>query len=73
MEVKKIFEKLNIRSGRFYLDNQLCNIKECDMGLTSLSNTFHVSKEVIRYRLINEHLMVDAQKNPQRIGCFLNF
>ncbi|MBR4793348.1 MAG: ImmA/IrrE family metallo-endopeptidase [Bacteroidaceae bacterium] len=73
MEVKKIFEKLNIRSGRFYLDNQLCNIKECDIGLTSLSNTFHVSKEVIRYRLINEHLMVDAQKNPQRVGCFLNF
>ena len=73
MEVNKIFEMLNIRSGRFYLDNQPCNIKECDMGLTSLSNTFHVSKEVIKYRLIRENLWVNAQKNPQRIGAFLNF
>lgn len=73
MEVKKIFEKLNIRSGRFYLDNQQCNIKECTMGLTSLSNTFHVSKEAIKYRLIKEDLWIEVQKNPQRIGSFLNF
>lgn len=73
IEVRKIFEQLNIRSGRFYLDNQLCNIKECDMGITSLSNTFHVSKEAIKYRLLKENLLVDVQKNPQRIGLFLNF
>lgn len=71
IEVIKIFENLNIRKGHFYLDNQLCNIRECDMGLTSLSNTFHVSKEAIKYRLIKENLWVEAQINPQRIGAFL--
>ncbi len=73
MEVERLFEQLNIRSGRFYLDNQLCNIKECDMGLTCLSNIFNVSKEVIKYRLIEEKLMLDVRSNPQRIGAFFNY
>lgn len=27
-EVNRIFKLMNIRTGRFYLDNQMCNIKK---------------------------------------------
>ena len=67
-EVNRIFKLMNIRTGRFYLDNQMCNIKEVETALRSLSDTFNVSKEAMKYRLIKEGLLIDNSKGPKRIN-----
>lgn len=67
-EVNKLLELTGNRTGRFYLDNQMCNIKEVDSVLKSLSQTFNVSKEAMKIRLIKEGLLIDDSKEPQRIN-----
>ena len=67
-EVNRLLELTGNRTGRFYLDNQMCNIKEVDGVLKSLSQTFNVSKEAMKIRLIKEGLLIDDSKEPQRIN-----
>jgi Zn-dependent peptidase ImmA (M78 family) len=67
-EVNRLLELTGNRTGRFYLDNQMCNIKEVDGVLKSLSQTFNVSKEAMKIRLIKEGLLIDNSKEPQRIN-----
>lgn len=67
IEVKKLFVSMNNRTGRFYLDNQVCNINEVQRALKSLSQTFNVSKEAMKIRLIKEGLLIDEYKGPQRM------
>ena len=67
-EVKKLFKQMDIRTGKFYLDNQMCNIKDVNAALTSLSQTFHVSKEAMKIRLIKDGLLVNDSREPQRIN-----
>ena len=67
-EVNRLLELTGNRTGRFFLDNQTCNIKEVDGVLKSLSQTFNVSKEAMKIRLIKEGLLIDNSKEPQRIN-----
>ena len=67
-EVNRVFKLMDIRTGRFYLDNQMCNIKDVETALRSLSDTFNVSKEAIKYRLIKERLLIDNSRGPRRIN-----
>ena len=67
-EVNRLLELTGNRTGRFYLDNQMCNIKEVDGVLKSLSQTFNVSKEAMKIRLIKEGMLIDDSKEPQRIN-----
>ena len=67
-EVNRLLELTGNRTGRFYLDNQMCNIKEVNGVLKSLSQTFNVSKEAMKIRLIKEGLLIDDSKEPQRIN-----
>ena len=63
----KILKELNINKGTLYLDKQSCNIHDVNYTLLMLSKIFNVSKEVIKYRLINEELLVVENVQPQRI------
>ena len=63
----KILEELNIHKKQLYLDSQPCNIKDVNYALLKLSEHFNVSKEVIKYRLKNENLLIIDNNEPQRI------
>lgn len=71
-EVKELLSQTNNATGRFYLDNQICNIKDVDSALRNLSQIFHVSKEAMKIRLIKEGLLIDNSKGPQRISRLIN-
>lgn len=59
MEVKR---KLNINDYvPLYLDEQPCNIEDCYKMFYVLSKIFNVSKEVIKYRLKNEKLLLTPE------------
>ena len=62
-----ILEELNIHKKQLYLDSQPCNIKDVNYALLKMSEHFNVSKEVIKYRLKNEKLLVIDNNEPQRI------
>lgn len=63
----KILEELNIHKKQLYLDSQPCNVKDVNYALLKLSEYFNVSKEVIKYRLKNENLLIIDNNEPQRI------
>ena len=56
-EVTKLFSKYAITTGRLYLDNQPCNIRDVEIIVSSLSGTFNVSKSAVRMRLLNASLL----------------
>lgn len=58
---------LNIHKKQLYLDTKSCNINDVNYALLKLSDIFNVSKEVIKYRLKNEKLLVIDNNEPQRI------
>ena len=59
MEVKR---KLNINDyAPLYLDEQPCNKEDCYKMFYVLSKIFNVSKEVIKYRLKNENLLLTSE------------
>jgi len=62
--VQSIFKELNIRTGRLYLDNQRCNIRDVDYALFLLSSKFNVSRTAAKMRLLNEGLMHDVSISP---------
>ena len=49
------------------LDSQPCNVNDVNYALLKLSEHFNVSKEVIKYRLKNENLLIIDNNEPQRI------
>ena len=62
-----ILEELNIHKKQLYLDSQPCNVNDVNYALLKLSEHFNVSKEVIKYRLKNENLLIIDNNEPQRI------
>lgn len=63
----KILEELNIHKKQLCLDSQPCNVNDVNYALLKLSEHFNVSKEVIKYRLKNENLLIIDNNEPQRI------
>ena len=58
----KLFNELNINDyAPLYLDEQPCNKEDCYKMFYVLSKIFNVSKEVIKYRLKNENLLLTSE------------
>lgn len=57
------FKRENINKGYLYLDSQTCNIKLVHNLLYELHDYFGISKEVAKYRLIENKLLIDNLSN----------
>ena len=72
-QVSVLFHKYGITTGRLWLDNQPCNIRDVNIILKSLSDFFDISKTTIKLRLIQEGLLYeDCKDSPQRLGRMLS-
>ena len=72
-KVAQLFKKFDITKGYLYLDNQLCNQRDVNAILGSLSLKFNVSKEAVKIRLLKEKLLIiDNNSQPQRIDRILH-
>lgn len=66
-EVSKLFTLFSITKGRLYLDHQTCNKRNVNLILDRLSQTFNVSKQAIKIRLLNTNLLIIENKGPRRV------
>ncbi len=66
-ELDKLFKQLRITKSRLFLDHQPCNITDVNFVLGTLSQTFNVSKEMIKMRLLNDGFLEIDNNGPQRL------
>ena len=67
-EVDMLFKKHNITKGKLYLDNQPCNINNFNMISSHISRKFNISKAVVKYRMLENSLLIEPkERTPRRI------
>ena len=67
-EVDMLFKKHNITKGKLYLDNQPCNINNFNMISSHISRKFNISKTVVKYRMLENSLLIEPKaRTPRRI------
>ncbi len=67
-EIDLLFKKHNITKGILYLDNQPCNINNFNMISSHISRKFNVSKAVVKYRMLENSLLIEPKaRTPRRI------
>lgn len=67
-EVCRLFKQYSITKNRLYLDKQPCNRMDTHLVLSALSDQFFVSKQAVKYRLMNAGLLIeDSSYSPIRI------
>ena len=60
--------KHNITKGILYLDNQPCNINNFNMISSHISRKFNISKTVVKYRMLENSLLIEPKaRTPRRI------
>ena len=67
-EIDLLFKKHNITKGILYLDNQPCNINNFNMISSHISRKFNISKAVVKYRMLENSLLIEPKaRTPRRI------
>ena len=67
-EIDILFKKHNITKGVLYLDHQPCNINNFNMISSHISRKFNVSKAVVKYRMLEDSLLIEPkERTPRRI------
>lgn len=74
-KVAELFKRYDIHHGKLRLDNQPCNIEDCSKVIKSLSQTFNVSKEAAKIRMIKMNLLevIQDTDNSLRDGLYSFF
>lgn len=68
-----VFDKQGRRITRpYYVDNQKCNLRDFAILLTTLSSFFMVSKETVRFRLLNLGMLYDCRYEAQTLFNDIN-
>jgi hypothetical protein len=65
-EIDILFKKHNITKGVLYLDHQPCNINNFNMISSHISRKFNVSKAVVKYRMLENSLLIEPKERTLR-------
>lgn len=67
-EIDTLFKQHNITKGKLHWDIQTCNINIVNIILGQISQKFNVSKEVVKYRMLENSLLIEPKaRTPRRI------
>lgn len=66
-DIDTLFKQHNITKGKLHLDTQKCNINIVNIILGQISQKFNVSKEVVKYRMLEAGFLEIREKGPKRV------
>ena len=66
-EIDTLFKQHNITKGILHWDIQTCNINIVNIILGQMSQKFNVSKEVVKYRMLETGFLEISEKGAKRI------
>lgn len=66
-EIDTLFKQHNITKGKLHWDIQTCNINIVNIILGQMSLKFNVSKEVVKYRMLETGFLEISEKYPKRV------
>jgi hypothetical protein len=66
-EIDTLFKQHNITKGKLHWDIQTCNINIVNIILGQMSQKFNVSKEVVKYRMLETGFLEISEKYPKRV------